>query len=74
MMGQKKGSPVEVLANPLVAIILRYVSIFNQHMVHLKFTQCYVNYISMKLEKEKKKKVTPQWDKGSRVHCLFRKL
>lgn len=51
MMGQKKGSPLEVLAKPLVAIILRYVSIFNQHMVHLKFTQCYVNYISMKLGK-----------------------
>ena len=28
----------------------------------------------MKLEREKKKKGMPELGKGSRVHCLFRKL
>ena len=33
----------------------------------------WVNDTAMKLEREKKKGM-PEQDKGSRIHCLFRKL
>ena len=35
---------MQVLANARVVIILQYLSISNQHIVHLKPTQCYVSY------------------------------
>ena len=37
---------MEVLANAMVGIILEYVSVSNQCVVCLKFTQCYISIIS----------------------------
>ena len=34
-----------MLANTTVAIILRYVNVANQHVVHFKVTQCYISNI-----------------------------
>lgn len=36
---------IEVLAKAMVAIILQHMSVSNQHIAHLKLTQCYVSYI-----------------------------
>ena len=40
---------MEILANAIVLIILQYINVSNQHIVYLKLTQLYVNYISIKL-------------------------
>ena len=40
---------MEVLANAMMVIILQYINVTNQYVVHLKFTP-YVNYISLQLE------------------------
>ena len=37
---------IEVLTNAAVLIILQYINVSNQHIVHLKLTQWYVSYIS----------------------------
>ena len=42
-----------MLTDATVVIILQYVSVAN-HTVHLKLTQCYVNYVSVKLGKKEK--------------------
>ena len=34
---------MQVLANLMVITILQYISVPNQHAVHLKFTQCYIS-------------------------------
>ena len=39
---------MELLILSTKAIILEYISISNQHIVHLKFTVLYVKYISIK--------------------------
>lgn len=44
---------IEVLANTMMIIILQYISVANenQHVEHLRLTQCYMSiYISIKLE------------------------
>ena len=33
---------VEVLIIATIAVILQYINVSNQHLVHLKFTQCYM--------------------------------
>lgn len=38
---------IEALANTLLVIILQYINALNQHIVHLKLTQCY-NDIAIK--------------------------
>ena len=45
---------MEVLANAKVIILLQYISVLNQHIVLMHFKHCmlYVNFISIKLEKE----------------------
>ena len=44
---------MEALANATVAIILPYIDVSNQHIVHFKLTQHYVNYTSVKLGKNR---------------------
>ena len=44
---------MEVLANAMVLIILQYISVSNQHIIHHKLTQ-YVNYTSIRLGAKKK--------------------
>ena len=39
----------DVLTNLIVIIVLQYIHISNHYTVHLKLTQYYVNYISVKL-------------------------
>lgn len=39
---------MEVLANAVVVTILQYISGSNQHVVHLKLTQCCVSIIARK--------------------------
>ena len=36
---------MEVLANAMVKIILQFINVSNQYIVHLKLTQCYVSII-----------------------------
>ena len=43
---------LEVLANATVVIILQYIKVSNQHVVHLKLTQCCMSIISQ-LKKDK---------------------
>ena len=47
---------MEVLANAVVSIILQYVSVSNQHLVYLKFTQCYISQIHLNKPGRKKKR------------------
>ena len=44
---------MDVLTNLFVVIILQYIRASNHHVVHLKRTVLYVNYISKKLGKKK---------------------
>ena len=46
---------MEVEANIMVVIILQFINVSSQPIVNLKLTQLCVNYISIKLEKEKRK-------------------
>lgn len=46
---------LEMLAITMVVIILQYIDILDEHVVHLKFKQ-YVNYISRKMTKNALKK------------------
>ena len=46
-----------MLAQAMVVIILIYIYASNQLIVHLKLTQCYVNYISKKAGKYRRKKI-----------------
>lgn len=46
---------MEVLANATVVIVLCYISVQNQHIVPLKFTQCYMSVISQCKTGEKRK-------------------
>ena len=39
---------MEVLPNTMLVIILQYMSVSNQHTVHLKLTQCYMSIISQR--------------------------
>ena len=55
-----------VLANTMVVIILQYISTSNQHIVHLKLIQCYVNYILIKFLK---KNIT--WPKSQNKDIYF---
>lgn len=41
---------MDVLVNTTVVIILQYVGVSNEHVVHLRVTQWYVCYISIKLQ------------------------
>ena len=41
---------MQMLANVIVIIILQYVNVYNQHVIHLKFTQCLTS-TSVKLER-----------------------
>lgn len=47
---------MEVLTNSIVVIILQYIHVSNQQVVHLKLTQRLCYYISIKLRGKKKKK------------------
>lgn len=42
-----------LLVSTMVVILLRYISTLNQHVVHLKFIQLCVNYVSVEFEGEK---------------------
>lgn len=46
----------EVVANAVVAIVLKGTNVSNQCVVGLKFTQLFINYISIKLGKKNKTK------------------
>ena len=37
---------MEVLAKAIVVIILQYINVLNQHVVHLKLIQCSMSIIS----------------------------
>ena len=41
---------MEVLTNATVEVISQYISLSNQHIVHLKFTYYYMSIISLKLK------------------------
>lgn len=41
---------MDVLVNTTVVIILQYVGVSNEHVVHLRVTQWYICYISIKLQ------------------------
>lgn len=43
----------EVLSNTMTVTSLQYINISHQYVVHYKFTEYYVNYSSIKLEKVK---------------------
>ena len=43
---------MEILTNLIVVIILRHIHVSNHHIVHLKITQLYVNFISTELGKK----------------------
>ena len=43
---------MEVLSNTMVVIILQYISVSNQHIVHIKLTQCYMSIILNKAGKQ----------------------
>ena len=46
---------MEVLANLIIVVMIsQYVCVQNYHIVHLKFTQCCMSIISVKLEKKEK--------------------
>lgn len=47
---------MELLANATVIIILQYTCVWNQHIIHLKLTQCYMPLISQLKKKKKKMK------------------
>lgn len=53
---------MEVVANAVVAIVLKCTSVSNQRVVGLKFTQLLVNYIFIKLEKKTKLKIVIKWN------------
>ena len=39
---------IEVLMNAMVVVLLKYINVSNQHIVHLKLTQMlYINYFSV---------------------------
>lgn len=63
---------LEVLANIMVVTILQCINVWNPYLDSLKHTQCYVNYISIDIEK-KKKKNSLETDVNcfaqSRTHC-----
>ena len=46
---------MEVLANVMGVILLQYINVAYQHIEHLKLTQCYINYISIKRNEMQKK-------------------
>lgn len=39
-----------MLANAVVVIILQHISVWNQHLIHLKVTQCYISILSKKIQ------------------------
>ena len=43
---------VEVLAKAMVAILLQYMNVSNQHVVHLELRQCYMSHMFRLREKE----------------------
>lgn len=43
---------MEALANALSAIILQYINVWDQHIAHLTFIQCYMSILSL-LKKKK---------------------
>lgn len=47
---------IDMLTIVTTEIILQYIDLLNQHVAHLKFTQLYARYISIKKEKKKKKR------------------
>lgn len=47
---------MEVLGDIMVVIILLCISASKQHIVRLQLTQCYINYISIKLEENESEK------------------
>ena len=47
----------EVLTNLSVINISQYIHVSNPHILPLKLTQCYINYISIKLETIKIKNI-----------------
>lgn len=65
----------EVLANVTLGIILQHVSVSNQ-LIHLKLSQCYVNYYSLKLgrrggrstEMSRQLWMFAQWFEDVRLH------
>ena len=56
--------------NLIVVNISQYICVSNNHILHFKPTQCYINYISIKLEKSGKKKKNPPPVQGTRVQSL----
>ena len=49
---------MDVLTNLIVVIIPQYIHVMNHHTNILTLTQCYVSYISIKMENNKNKKQT----------------
>ena len=54
----------DVLTNLILVIVLQYKHISNNHPVHLKLTQGYISYISVKLEN-----ISAMHSRG--MNCLF---
>lgn len=46
---------MEVLANAMAGIILQNISVSNQHVVHIKLTQCYMSLYFIKARGKKKR-------------------
>ena len=57
---------MKILANAMVVIILQHIRVSNQHVSHLKLTQCYVNRISIKLDKIDKRRNHSREYKGNK--------
>lgn len=68
----------DVLTNLIVVNISKYIHISNHHVVHLKLTVLYVNYISIKLGKKHTnctiviQYLSRNWVKNSKLTCFQR--
>ena len=60
---------MEVLANAMVAIILQYISVSNQHTVHLKLMQYYIIW-QLHLNKSGGKKSPQKINAGGHIHTM----
>lgn len=64
---------MEVLANAMAGIILQNISESNQHVVHIKLTQCYMSLYFIK-DRGKKKKNSREKESQESVTKTYRSL
>ena len=61
---------MEVLANTVAAITLPYISVLDQHVAHLKLTQCYISVTSQESWKNTINKREVKDMRGSQLHNI----